>query len=111
MSYHQEVEQLLRQAQAGDRPSLESLLTWLRARVHPWARFRLRLDPAPGADASDMAQEVCLRAQRAFGRLYEGCSPAQLLAWARKILDNVVADRRRRGRREAAPDDGFAGLA
>jgi RNA polymerase sigma-70 factor (ECF subfamily) len=106
------LERLLRQAQAGDRQALEVLLGWLRNKVRPWAQRQIGGDLMRKLDASDIAQEVCIRIHRAFDRLYEDCTLPQLLGLARTVLHNVVADcRRRRAHREVGGEGLFAGLA
>jgi RNA polymerase sigma-70 factor (ECF subfamily) len=106
------LESLLGKAQAGDVYALATLLGRLRSWLRSYAQRRLGTNRNPQVDASDVAQEVCLRVHRAFDRLVAGCTVPQLLGWARKILHNVVIDHHRRFRgREVAGEHLFAGLA
>src|SRR5271168_4494516 len=100
MSDEQNIDELLRQAQAGDRRSMNLLLGWLRQRVKPMAQRQLQGRPLARMDASDVAQEVCFRLHRNWERLHDNCPLPLLLGWARKVLQNVVADGCRRGKRE-----------
>src|SRR4051812_40208148 len=102
MNDWQDIEDLLRQAQAGDRRSLELLLAWLREQIKPRAHRLLQHCRVTRMDASDVAQEVCIRVHRAFDRLHEPCAVGQLLAWTHKILQNFVISSQRRPRREEA---------
>jgi RNA polymerase sigma-70 factor (ECF subfamily) len=94
-------QEWLQLAQAGDKHARAKLLNWLRQQVRSWAR-RLA-QHTDQADASDLAQEVCLRVHNTFDRLYPNCAVAQLLGWARAILKNLVAGhgRRKAGRPHA----------
>ncbi len=84
------LEPLLDRAGGGDRTAWEELLHRLRPIIRALARRRLRCDN----EASDLAQEVLLRMDRAFGG-FRGRSVAQLLAWVRTITANVLTDRAR----------------
>lgn len=62
------------------------------------ARLQLRGQAAAG-DASDLAQEACLKAYKALHQ-FRGTTEAELTAWLRKILSRCLADARRRKRPE-----------
>jgi RNA polymerase sigma factor (sigma-70 family) len=80
-------EPLFDRARGGDRAAWEELLQGLRPIIRALARRRLHCDN----EASDVAQEVLLRMDRAFDR-FRGHSIAQLLAWARVITANALKD-------------------
>jgi RNA polymerase sigma-70 factor (ECF subfamily) len=100
MSDSKSMTALLKQARTGNRQALDVILQWLRQQVRPWAEARLRGELRHKLDASDIAQEVCLRVYRAFDRLHANCSTPLLLGWARAILQNVITDGFRRCQRE-----------
>jgi RNA polymerase sigma-70 factor (subfamily 1) len=109
---------LLERARGGDEGAVEALVAWLRGRLRPWAERLLGPGLRHRIDASDVAQEVCLRIHGAFARLPADCTTPHLLAWARKILRNLVTDYRRRhgaarrdAGREVAGDAPFPLLA
>jgi RNA polymerase sigma-70 factor (ECF subfamily) len=81
------VEPLLDRARDGERAAWEELLGRLRPIIRALARRRLRCDD----EASDLAQEVLFRMDRAFAG-FRGRSAGQLLAWVRTITANVIID-------------------
>jgi RNA polymerase sigma-70 factor (ECF subfamily) len=103
----EELARLLPLACAGDGQALAALIERLRGRVR--LRAQGLLGPRLGArlDASDVAQEVCLRAYRAFGQ-FDGHTVPQLLAWVEGALQNYLADCWRHhgaGRRDAGREE------
>jgi RNA polymerase sigma-70 factor (ECF subfamily) len=92
------VEPMLDRARAGEREAWNQLLQQLRPIIRALARRRLRCDN----EASDLAQEVLLRMDRAFSG-FRGRSVGQLLAWARTITANVLIDRARSAPPPAEP--------
>jgi RNA polymerase sigma-70 factor (ECF subfamily) len=95
-------EPLLDRARAGERAAWEELLRQLRPIIRALARRRVHGDN----DASDLAQDVLLRMERAFAK-FRGRSIAQLLAWARSIMRRRLVDdyRRRTPPAEPLPPD------
>jgi RNA polymerase sigma-70 factor (ECF subfamily) len=87
-------DDLRRRARAGEEQARDRLLGWVREQVYPLAR-RLVC-----GDASDLAQDVCLRLHRHLDRLWPDCTVAQLLAYARATLRHAAADRGRRAGRQ-----------
>src|SRR5262245_21888332 len=85
---------LMDAALKGDEQAMAALLDRLRS----WARLEAdlllgrQLDAR--VDASDIAQEVCLRVHRGLGQ-FHGQSVAQLLAWVSQIVQNVVDSSRK----------------
>lgn len=112
-----ELEPALRNARAGDRQAIAELVDWLRPRVRLRAQGILGRKFGARLDASDVAQEVCLRIHGRLGQ-FEGHTAPQLLGWVETILRNVVADfhkhhaaRKRDAGREVAGHELFQGLA
>jgi RNA polymerase sigma factor (sigma-70 family) len=91
-------ELFLDRALTGDRAAREELLRQLRPLIRALARWKLHCDN----EASDLAQEVLFRMDRAFAR-FRGRSRPQLLAWARIIMENILKDGARRDHARRRP--------
>lgn len=90
----------VRDIQAGDNPLEKS---WSIGRLRPWLTLQARRhmgDPKAGqraeADPSDVVQQTLLRAWQAEHQCRSD-SPAERLAWLRRILVNTVRENHRRG--------------
>src|SRR5262249_60777686 len=92
MTTDDELTALLRRARHGEPQALADLLDELRAWVRSLAPAELRQRPLAGLEASDIAQEVCLRA---FSKLdqFAGATVAELRAWVLSIQRNFLADK------------------
>jgi RNA polymerase sigma-70 factor (ECF subfamily) len=82
---------LLRQAREGDRQALGRLLDSYRGYLRVLARLEIGRRLQGKADASDVVQEVYLRAHNHFDQ-FRGGSEGELAAWLRQILANALAD-------------------
>jgi RNA polymerase sigma-70 factor (ECF subfamily) len=118
MNDNGELTLLFERARGGEEEAREALLAWLRTWLRPRAERLLGPGLRHRVDASDVAQEACLRIHGALECLPADCTTPHLLAWAQKILRNLVTDyRRRHGAdrrntgREVAGDDLFSRLA
>jgi RNA polymerase sigma-70 factor (ECF subfamily) len=109
--------QLLEQAQHGDREALGHLLEAQRAALHRLAERQLQGRIAVRVDASDVIQQTFLEAYRSFAQ-FAGQGPRELAAWLRAILDNKVAatirdhtllQKRNLGREQSLDDSGGEG--
>jgi len=89
-------EHLLALARQGQESAVGELLGMFRGYLKLLARLQLRTRPELG-EPSDLAQEVVLRAFRAFYQ-FRGTTEAELVAWLRKILSRCLADTYRRER-------------
>jgi hypothetical protein len=69
MNDNGELTLLFERARGGDEGALEALVAWLLGRLRPWAERLLGPGLRHRVDASDVAQEVCLRIHGAFARL------------------------------------------
>src|SRR5262245_57691564 len=84
-------ERLLERARSGDTTALGQLLqsyvSWLKllAKVEIDRRLRGKTDP------SDVVQDVCLKAYRAFAQ-FRGTSERELLGWLRQVLATTLVD-------------------
>jgi RNA polymerase sigma-70 factor (ECF subfamily) len=114
---NQELEALLRRAQAGDTQAREALIGLLRARARRYADFALRGHLGARLDASDVAQEVAVRVARVFNPANFPDVP-RVLAWLNTVVRGFVADIRtanaagiRDAAREQAGEGLFHGLA
>jgi RNA polymerase sigma-70 factor (ECF subfamily) len=98
-----ELQRLLREAQAGSREALGRLLECCRRRLLHAANRELPGDLQSKGGASDLVQETFLDAQQGF-RLFRGQTYADLLAWLGAILRNncltFVRAYRRRAKRQ-----------
>ncbi|MHC4341140.1 MAG: sigma factor [Planctomycetota bacterium] len=72
---------------------MEAYRNYLRFLGHDGVEGALRAK----VDASDIVQEVLIRAQERFGQ-FEGSTEAELLAWLRTILAREIVDHARRHR-------------
>jgi RNA polymerase sigma factor (sigma-70 family) len=80
---------LLRRAQAGDRPALDHVLALLRPHLEQLARRYA--DPARGrASASDLVQEAWLRAWQKLEQFQGGADDAETLALFRAWVGQIV---------------------
>jgi RNA polymerase sigma-70 factor (ECF subfamily) len=89
--------QWLSAARAGSREALGDALAVYRQYLMLVANRALDSDLQAKAGASDLVQETFLEAQRDFAQ-FDGSSPEQLQAWLLRILQNNVANLRRRYR-------------
>lgn len=81
--------ELLRLARMEGNPG--ELIRVYRNYLKVLARLQVGMHLQGKADASDVVQEVCLRAVRGFEQ-FRGVTEQELLAWLRKILARVVAN-------------------
>jgi RNA polymerase sigma-70 factor (ECF subfamily) len=88
-------EQLIRDAQAGDRQALGQLLQQWRPYLRQLAQRQLDSCLAARVDPSDVIQQTCLDAMHAAGD-FRGSGLEELRAWLRGILEHNVADLVRR---------------
>src|SRR5579872_1163031 len=85
-----DTDQLLEQAEAGDRAAVNQLLIRHRSRLR--TMVRLRLDPrlAARVDPSDVVQEAFIEAHRRFDR-YVRDRPLPFYPWLRQLAwDRLV---------------------
>jgi len=88
---------VLRQARAEGPAGLGALLDVYRSYLKLLARAELSQRYGMG-DPSDLAQEVFLRAYKAFGQ-FRGTTEAELTAWLRQIMARCLVEFYRRNRR------------
>ena len=82
--------QLLEAARTGAGASIGALLEFYRSYLRLLAR--VQLDPRyRKSDASDLVQEVFLRANRAFHQ-FQGSTEAEFTSWLRQILARSIVD-------------------
>ncbi len=89
------VEDMLRQAAAGDGLALGRLLERHRQYLLLLARLQIDRRLQGKAGAADLVQETFLEAHRSFGR-FRGTSEGELVRWLRQILAANLADLLRR---------------
>ncbi|WP_165250657.1 sigma-70 family RNA polymerase sigma factor [Paludisphaera soli] len=91
---------MIEEARRGDASALGKLLEGHRRRLR--AAVARLVGPAWGLrlDPSDLVQEAFLRAGRDFAS-FRGADEAELQAWLRRILVNLLTDQVRRDRRRA----------
>lgn len=100
--------ELIRRAQAGDRPALDALLAAHRDNLRRWAD--LALDPRVKAriDASDIVQQTCLSVFQQIVT-FQGDDPAQFAAWLRRLhernVQNAVRDQLQAQKRAAGREE------
>jgi RNA polymerase sigma-70 factor, ECF subfamily len=82
-------EQMLRMARAGDREALGRLLELYRNYLALLARLQIDRRLRGKVDASDLVQEVFLKAHRNFGQ-FRGRTEAELVSWLRRILARTL---------------------
>jgi RNA polymerase sigma-70 factor, ECF subfamily len=90
-----ELEQMLRDAQAGDAAALGRLFELFRRYLSLIARVQIGKRLQGKVDASDVVQETFLEAHKNFAR-FRGKSEAELVCWLRQILAANLADLLRR---------------
>src|SRR5687768_4915382 len=90
-----ELEQLLREARAGDAASLGRLLELYRRYLALLARVQIGQRLQGKVDSSDLVQETFLEAHRHFAH-FRGVSEGELVRWLRQILAARLADLLRR---------------
>jgi RNA polymerase sigma-70 factor (subfamily 1) len=83
---------LVRRAQAGQRPALDTLFGRFRPTVLDLARRRLGAGLRSKEDPEDLAQTTFREAARDFPR-YEYRGRRSFLAWLARILQNKIRDR------------------
>ena len=88
---------LVREAQQGEEVAVNELIGKIRPWVRRQAEMLIRKGGIGCVDASDIAQEVCLRATVNFTE-FRGAEVAELLAWISRILRNYLIDAARRDR-------------
>lgn len=103
---------LLAAARSGDAAAKNELFGWARQEVRQRAPGQVA-----AADASDAAQEVCLRLHRGFEQ-FQGQTMEAFLAWAQRTLCHHAIDQQRHDHaqqrdvnREVAGGDLFCGIA
>jgi len=88
-------ERLLRLSREGDAAAAGQLLDMYRGYLKFLARLQIDERLRGKVDASDIVQETCLQAHRAFGQ-FRGATEAEFLAWLRRILASRLTDLLRR---------------
>ena len=88
-------ERLLRLARQGAGDALGRLLETYRSYLALLARLQIDRRLRGKVDASDVVQETCMQAHRAFGQ-FRGATEAEFLAWLRQILSTRLANLVRR---------------
>jgi RNA polymerase sigma-70 factor (ECF subfamily) len=91
-------------AQAGDRAAMDALISVVRPAVFRFCRARLA-SYAGGADADDVAQEICVAVFKVLPQYQDNGAP--FAAWVFAIAANKIADAQRRFRRSAVLVDEF----
>jgi RNA polymerase sigma-70 factor (ECF subfamily) len=90
-------ELLLNQARAGDKAARGQLLELYRNYLKLMARSLISQPLRVRLDASDLVQEIFLKAYREFGS-FLGSTEAELVGWLRQILVRSLADQVRQHR-------------
>lgn len=90
---------LLALASSGSEDALGQLLHSYRSYLKLLARIPVH-NMGSAVDASDIVQEVCLRAYRSF-RQFRGTQEIELTAWLRRILANCLIDHHRKHHSQA----------
>jgi RNA polymerase sigma-70 factor, ECF subfamily len=103
LSVRSQLPHFVSEALRADPAALGAFLEHFRAYFGLLARLQLGRHIAGRLDASDVVQEIFLRATRDIAE-FRGASEADLLAWMRTILAHTIADEARRinGRIEPA---------
>jgi RNA polymerase sigma-70 factor (ECF subfamily) len=115
MSDVQKIGMLLSQAQQGHGVAVNDLVAKLRPWVRQQAAFLIGKEGVLGMDASDLAQEVSLRATLNLSE-FKGDDVTRFLGWVSRILRNVFVDAIRHGnaekrqKRKEVPLDHHVGL-
>lgn len=94
-SIRERVEQLLRSAREGSGAARGAILEQFRSHLLWLAGEHLDSNLRPKGGASDLVQEAFLNAHQSFDQ-FEGRTEAELNAWLREILLNLLANFRRR---------------
>lgn len=114
----QELEELIRRAQRGDRAAQDRLFDRYRPQLHLQAERKLGRRPVGGLNASDVVQETLLRAYDHLGDMEKSGRP-ELEGWLQRILKNTIiqgwrgATRKKRDAQRDVPldDPGVGELA
>jgi RNA polymerase sigma-70 factor (ECF subfamily) len=80
-----DLEQLLRQARAGDGSALGQLLELYRSYLELLARLQIGRRLQGKVDAADLVQKTFLHAHERFAQ-FQGTSEGELISWLRQIL-------------------------
>ena len=89
----------LSQSHRGDRAARQKLLSQYRNYLFLLVRLRIGRDLQVRVDASDVVQEVLLRAVRDLPA-FRGTTEAELMQWLRRILSHTMTDFVRQHRAE-----------
>ena len=92
-----DVPMSLSQSRQGDRAALQMLLSQYCNYLSLLVRLRIGRDFQARIDASDVVQEVLLRAVRDFPA-FRGTTETELMQWLRRILSRTMTDLVRRNR-------------
>lgn len=84
-------EQVLQLARQGNGQAIGQLLSLYRNYLRLLARLQINRRLQGKLDASDVVQEVFLKAHRGFEQ-FRGQSEAELLAWLRQLLATTLTD-------------------
>lgn len=95
------VRELIQAARRGERDAQGALLARYRDLLVRLARRSLSRRLRPKIDASDVVQDVLVKAQQGLGA-FRGATEAEVVGWLRQILARTLADADRRWRRTAA---------
>ena len=82
-------------------PAFDVVAEEYRDRLKWLARFYIGRLPRVRIDASDIVQEVMLKAYKSYGQ-FKGEPGPQLFAWLRRILENVIHDEMRKRKHDPA---------
>ncbi len=91
-----DLRDLIAGARTGDRAAQSELFGRYRNYLLLLARMSLSRGLAAKLDASDVVQDVFVKAHQGF-RGFRGATPQELGGWFRRILANRLADANRRG--------------
>lgn len=86
-----EIEQLLKEARAGDDQAREQLFARCRNYLAVAARAQLESRLRAKVDASDLVQQTMLEAHRDFEK-FDGRSEGEWIGWLKRILSHNAAD-------------------
>jgi RNA polymerase sigma-70 factor (ECF subfamily) len=89
------LDQLLRQAKAGDGVALGNLLEQYRSYLGLLARLQITRRLQGKVDAADLVQETFLEAHQSFAR-FRGTTEKEVVRWLRQILAANLVDLARR---------------
>jgi RNA polymerase sigma-70 factor (ECF subfamily) len=100
------IEELLRQARAGDDGALEELFRQCKRELDRWATQRASQERTGSPRPSDISQEAALRALRYFPT-FKGSSKGELLSWLKSIVftqaEQLLREERRQKRDTSNP--------